>query len=61
MVPLVGKLAEDLTKIYLELNGSLKDPKIRMVEAKGIVTETVDETESLPRAMGKDLKKVFSE
>jgi hypothetical protein len=45
MVPVVGRLAEKLTKIYLDLQGPLEDPKISMTEAEGLVHETVDETE----------------
>lgn len=45
MVPVVGRLAEKLTKIYLEVQGPLESPKISKAEAEGLTHETVDETE----------------
>ena len=52
-VPIVGKGAADLTKIYLDLEGPLENPKIRTRLTKGVATGVEDAT----KAAGKDVKK----
>jgi uncharacterized protein YhdP len=61
-IPIVGKTAEDLTKIRIDIKGSLEDPKIHAAEAreigKGIETEVKEPVEILKDAE-KNLKKIF--
>ena len=61
-IPLVGKAVDDITKIRIDMEGPLEDPKIRSEEARelgtGIETE-LKEPETILKDVGKDLKNVF--
>jgi hypothetical protein len=65
-VPVAGKAAASLTKIYLDLRGSIEHPKIKTRMTKGVVKETGDAIKKSGTAVkkatdlvGKGLKKVF--
>jgi uncharacterized protein involved in outer membrane biogenesis len=61
-VPIVGKALEDVTKIQIDVEGPLEDPKIHTAEAreigKGIETE-VDKPKRILQDVGKGLKETF--
>jgi hypothetical protein len=61
-VPIVGKALEDVTKIQIDVEGPLEDPKIHTAEAreigKGIETE-VNKPKTILQDVGKGLKEIF--
>jgi uncharacterized protein YhdP len=61
-IPLIGKAAEDLTELQLEIKGPLEKPEIRPAETKqigkGIKTE-VKEPETILKDFGNKFKKIF--
>lgn len=61
-VPLVGQALDDVTKIQIDIEGSLEDPNIRSAEAreigKGIETE-VNQPKTILQEVGKGLKERF--
>jgi len=61
-VPIVGEAVEDVTKIQIDVEGPLEDPKIHTAEAreigKGIETE-VTKPKTILKDIGKGLKKMF--
>jgi uncharacterized protein involved in outer membrane biogenesis len=61
-VPIVGKALEDVTKIQIDVEGPLEDPKIHTAEAreigKGIKTE-VNKPKTILQDVGKGLKETF--
>ena len=61
-IPLVGKAAEDLAEIQLEIKGPFEKPEIRPAEAKqigkGIKTE-VKKPETILKDFGDKVKKIF--
>jgi uncharacterized protein YhdP len=56
-VPVLGKSGEKLTNIYLNVHGSLEDPKVAVRPAKGVVKAVVGEVE----APEKDAEGVFKD
>jgi uncharacterized protein YhdP len=61
-LPIFGKALEDVTKIQIDVEGPLEDPKIHTAEVreigKGIGTE-VKKPKTILEDIGKDLKKIF--
>jgi uncharacterized protein YhdP len=61
-VPIVGEAVEDVTKIQIDVEGPLEDPKIHTAEAreigKGIETE-ITKPKTILKDIGKGLKKIF--
>ena len=65
-VPVLGKSGQELTNIYLNLHGSLEDPKIAVRPAKGVAKAMVGEAEApekdaegVLKDLGKGLDKLF--
>jgi uncharacterized protein YhdP len=61
-LPILGKALEDVTKIQIDVEGPLEDPKIHTAEVreigKGMGTE-VKKPKNILEDVGKDLKKIF--
>ena len=47
VVPLVGKVAASLTEIYLNLSGSLDDPRVRIIPGQGIADSIQDQAKGV--------------
>jgi hypothetical protein len=61
-VPIVGKAVGDVTKIQIDVEGPLEDPKIHTVEAREIgkaVETEVNEPKTILQDVGKGLKEIF--
>ena len=61
-IPLIGKTAEDLTEIYLEIKGPYEKPEIRLATEKKIgeaVKSVVKESETVNKKVEKGFMKIF--
>jgi hypothetical protein len=62
LIPIVGKAAQAVTEIQIEIEGSLADPKIHAAPIKKIGDTIEDEAKEpgdLLKGFGKELKKIF--
>jgi len=61
-VPIVGETLEDMTKIQIDVEGPMEDPKIHTAEIKEIgkgIETGVKKPKSILESVGKGLKKIF--
>ncbi|NQT69047.1 MAG: AsmA-like C-terminal domain-containing protein [Desulfobacteraceae bacterium] len=56
-IPIVGRTAEDLTKMHIHIKGPLEDPKIHAAPIKGLVKDLAKEPVENLKDAGKNLKK----
>jgi len=65
LVPIVGKAASAVTKIRIDVEGPLKDPKIQAVPLKGVATGVVggveESAENILKGVGKGVKSLFGD
>ena len=62
IVPLVGKAAESITEIRIDIEGSLEDPKIHAAPIKQfgeIIEDGLKAPATILENIGEDLKKIF--
>jgi AsmA protein len=56
-VPVVGKVAASLTEVYLNLSGSLDDPRVSYIPGKGIADSIEDQAKGVTGFFGREESK----